>query len=409
MVKSFWVIFMKKSKLLFFLLITSFLTSCNSIPSDSNASNEEVSSEKVSSEEISGEQVELNVINEDSFRLSSITDFVTSDGTITYKMVAPYDDTYEITCYDASLIEVFNENRVLIYEHDCEALLTFKKDQIIYVRITAPKDVMFKFDVLARENKVVLPYEINSSIDISSLSTQSESTSDPLKPFEVKYTKRDDGRGLYVNSNNPEKITTNEFDTCLTRQEVTDKDVFFTFEHNNANNSFYYYGYRVTNTDTKDVFITVKNLGYQISGAGTWLGEDEWIKFYNTEFKTDTSFFTTSQQSNFDAYVSFCNTYKSENREPITYRIPAGQYIYVLGGTTADAYQNINVFDSANQRVKGGCGNGAVIFTVSGGTAEGAFLVYKDRDAKTINASKYITEKQENYFEIYKKAQARRG
>ena len=73
---------------------------------------------------------------------------------------------------------------------------------------------------------------------MSTLSTQSDSTNDPLKPFEVKYTKRNDGRGLYVNSNNPEKITTNEFDTCLTRQEVTDKDVFFTFEHNNANNSF---------------------------------------------------------------------------------------------------------------------------------------------------------------------------
>ena len=386
---------MKKSKLLFFLIITSFLTSCNTVPSDSN-----IPSEEVSSEEISGEQVELNVINEDTFRLSSINDFVTSDGTITYKMVAPYDDTYEISCYDATLIEVFDKNKVLIYEHDCEGLLTFKKGQEIYIRITAPTDVMFNLDVLARENKVVLPYEINSSIDMSTLSTQSDSTNDPLKSFEVKYTKRNDGRGLYVNSNNPEKITTNEFDTCLTRQEVTDKDVFFTFEHNNANNSFYYYGYRVTNTDSKDVFITVKNLGYQISGAGSWLGEDEWIKFYNTEFQTDTSFFTTSQQSNFDAFVSFCNTYKSENRQPITYRIPAGKYIYVMGGTTADAYQNINVFNSANKRVKGGCGNGAVIFTVSGGTAEGAFLVYKDRDASTINASEYITNKQETGYVV---------
>ena len=106
---------MKKSKLLFFLIITSFLTSCNTVPSDSN-----IPSEEVSSEEISGEQVELNVINEDTFRLSSINDFVTSDGTITYKMVAPYDDTYEISCYDATLIEVFDKNKVLIYEHDWE-------------------------------------------------------------------------------------------------------------------------------------------------------------------------------------------------------------------------------------------------------------------------------------------------
>ena len=60
--------FMKKNKLLFVLLI-SLLSSCNNIPSES-ISCDEVSSEL--SEDISGEQVELNVINEDTFRLYSI-------------------------------------------------------------------------------------------------------------------------------------------------------------------------------------------------------------------------------------------------------------------------------------------------------------------------------------------------
>jgi hypothetical protein len=61
-----------------------------------------------------------------------------------------------------------------------------------------------------------------------------------------------------------------------------------------------------------------------------------------------------------------------------------------MGGTVADAYRNISVFDSANKKVKGSCGNGAVIFEVSGGTAEGLFLVYTDPNAKTINESDYV-------------------
>jgi hypothetical protein len=82
-----------------------------------------------------------------------------------------------------------------------------------------------------------------------------------LKASVISYTKRNDGKGLYVNCNNPEKITEKEFNTVLTSQDVTDKEVFFTFEHNNANTRYYYYGYRVTNTDDHDIFVTVKNLG----------------------------------------------------------------------------------------------------------------------------------------------------
>ena len=63
-----------------------------------------------------------------------------------------------------------------------------------------------------------------------------------------------------------------------------------------------------------------------------------------------------------------------------------------MGGTTADAYQNINVFNSANKRVKGGCGNGAVLFEVTGGTAEGAFMVYTNPNASTLNESEYVTD-----------------
>ena len=334
--------------------------------------------------------VNLDVMNEIAFRLSSIYDIASDSGITTYKMYSPYNDTYSLKCNDATSITVYDEYKRVIASSDTKVSVNLVKNQIIYVSIEIPAQTDFKLFTTATNNLIELPYEINSSVDLSSLQTYSDSKDDPLKASVISYTKRNDGKGLYVNCNNPEKITEKEFNTVLTSQDVTDKEVFFTFEHNNANTRYYYYGYRVTNTDDHDIFVTVKNLGYQVSGAGSWLGEDEWIKFYNTKFESDTSSYTASQLSNYQAYVSFSNQYKSNNRKPVTYRIPAGQYIYVMGGTVADSYNKISVFDSANKKVKGGCGNGAVLFDVSGGNALGSFLVYTDPNASTVNESEYV-------------------
>lgn len=397
---------MKNSKKLL-LLISFLLVGCNNTPSEtvsdevSNSidnsieieNSENISDEINSSEDI--EIIEIESLNEVPFRLSSILDIASSNGTTTYKMIAPYNDSYNLKCKDATSVIVYNEYGQVISKEGNVVDVTLTKNQLVYVSIVGLQDVEFRLTVSAKNHLVELPYEINSSIDLDSLKTNSESNVDPLKPSKISYTKRDDGKGLYINSNNPEKITEKEFNTVLTRQEVTDKEVFFTFEHNNANSRAYYYGYRVTNTDDHDIYITVKNLGYQINGAGSWLGEDEWIKFYNTKFESDTSNYTPSQLANYQAYVSFSNQYKSNNRKPITYRIPSGKYIYVMGGTVADAYNNISVFDSANKKVQGGCGNGAVLFEVTGGTAEGAFMVYTNPNASTLNESEYVTDKKE--------------
>ena len=397
---------MKNSKKLL-LLISFLLVGCNNTPSEtvsdeiSNSidnsieieNSESISDEINSSEDI--DIIEIESLNEVPFRLSSILDIASSNGTTTYKMIAPYNDSYNLKCKDATSVIVYNEYGQVISKKGNVVDVTLTKNQLVYVSIVGLQDVEFRLTVSAKNHLVELPYEINSSIDLDSLKTDSESKVDPLKPSKISYTKRDDGKGLYINSNNPEKITEKEFNTVLTRQEVTDKEVFFTFEHNNANSRAYYYGYRVTNTDDHDIYITVKNLGYQINGAGSWLGEDEWIKFYNTKFESDTSNYTPSQLANYQAYVSFSNQYKSNNRKPITYRIPSGKYIYVMGGTVADAYNNISVFDSANKKVQGGCGNGAVLFEVTGGSAEGAFMVYTNPNASTLNESEYVTDKKE--------------
>ena len=341
-------------------------------------------------------QTTLNVKNSEVFRLSSLYDDIPSNGIATYKMYAPYDDNYKISCNTATNIQIYNSSKSLIANGEESVEINLKKDDIVYVSIKAEAEKFFKLVVTLKDHSVELPYEINSKVNISDYSTKTNNNYTGVKAATLNYTKRSDERGLYVNSNNPENLTEYQnkygsiLNTVLMRQDVTERDVFFTFEHNNLAQN-YYYGYRVTNTGEQDVYITVKNLGYQVNGAGSWLGEDEWIKFYNTKFDSNTSSYTSSQKSNYDAYVGFSNAYKSENRKPITYRLPKGKYIYVMGGTTKDAYQKINVFNSANRTVYGGCSNGAVLFSVTGGTAEASFMLYTDSNASTINSTNYVT------------------
>ncbi|MCI5745014.1 MAG: hypothetical protein MR270_01875, partial [Erysipelotrichaceae bacterium] len=313
-------------------------------------------------------------------------------------MFAPYEDYYTLSLNNSHL-SLYNENKVLIQEDDNEMTVHLKKNDLVYLKVNVASNENILLDVTAKNHLVELPYEINSKINIEDYSIYGNDDIDPLRSFNISYNKRNDNKGLYINSNNPEKISSSELNTALTRQDVSNKDVFFTFEHNNAS-SYYYYGYRVTNTSDEDIYVTVKNLGYQVSGAGSWLGEDEWIKFYNTKFISDTSLYTSSQKANYDAYVGFSNSYESENRKPITYKIPSKQYMYVMGGTTSDAYNNINVFNSANKLVRGGCSNGAVLFSITGGSAEGSFLVYTDYNASTINNSEYVKGTLQNGYRV---------
>lgn len=377
------------------MIPTLLLFSCDSVVTDSSSNTSDSSNNVSSSTESSSssffeQEVDLDVLNEEAFRLSSISDIATANGTTIYKLFVPYDDTYTISCSSSTGLSLYDFSGEILESGTKSIEANLVKNNTVYLQIDSPANKNFLVDVTAHNHIVELPYEVNSGIDLNSISTSSTSD-DPFDAYKISYTKRDDGKGLYVNCNNPEKISELEMNTALTKQVVTGKDVFFTFEHNHYEYIRYYYGYRVTNTDTKDIYVTVKNLGFQISGAGSWLGEDEWIKFYNLKFYSDTSSLTASQKKNYNAYVNFSNEYKSENRKPITYRIPAGKYMYVIGGTTKDAYNNINVFSSANQQVtKGGCGNGAVIFSVTGGSALGSFLIYTDNDAHTVNASPYV-------------------
>ena len=145
----------------------------------------------------------LTVKNAEVFRLSSLYDNTDSKGLATYFMYAPYTDKYTITCKNATNIEVYNSSKVSISKGTTSVTVNLSKDENVYVKVTSKASSFFNLEVSLETNNVELPYEVNSSIDMRKLSTNSSSSSSPMKAAELKYTKRSDDRGLYVNSNNP--------------------------------------------------------------------------------------------------------------------------------------------------------------------------------------------------------------
>lgn len=338
------------------------------------------------------------VKNKEAIRLSSVYDDLDSEGHAMYKMVAPYEDEYTITSKNTTKIEIFDSSYNSLGDAKNSVSVYLEKDQLVYLSLRGTANKFVNVEVSLKKHNQLNPYDVLEQEPISSYDVYGDPNVDPLESQLVEVNKRTDSRALYINCNNPERLDTICLNKVLTKADCTNKDVFFTFEHNNTTSHSFYYGYRVTNVGNEDMYVTVKNIGHQVGGAGSWLGEDEWIKFYNIKFDSKMDQLTPSQRTNFDAYVGFSNEYESENYQPITYRVPAGQYIYVMGGTTRDAYQNINVFGTADQKVVPsvtGCSNGAVLFSVRGSAALGQFMAYRDNDAKAINRSEYVTEQKE--------------
>ncbi len=341
------------------------------------------------------------VINPFAIRLGSIYDIL-PEGTGIYKMSAPYEDVYHFASDELTSITVYDETMSTEIAAGRNTLsVALNKRDVVYVKVSGPSESFFTMTVTLEDHLIELPYEVIENKPLDQYDVEGNPDVDPLSPHDLKVKKRHDARSVYINCNNPEKLSSACMNTSLCNTDVTEKDVFFTFEHNNSVSNSFYYGYRVTNKSDHDIYILVKNLGLQTGGAGTWLGEDEWIKFYNLTFHTEYDSLTESQKKNFAAYLGFSLEYQSENRQPISYRIPKGGYMYVMGGTSKDSYGNISVFNSADQKVisgRDGCSNGAVLFSVRGGEALGQFVTYRDSDARNLNKSDYITkEKQFGY------------
>jgi len=328
-------------------------------------------------------QEEINFYNSlPEIRFSSFQTLSDKGYEYKLKMKVPYSDDYEITIKNISSLLIYNCEGVLLKNLTKSGKINLKENQIIFLNYKASSLMIDILSIVKPLNHdIILPYEPQDNIDISKFDTSSI-LSNPLKPAELKYTKRNNNNMIYINDNNPEVLTNFDVNKAQIRINITNKEVFFTAEHRYKESENVYYGFQVINRGKNDLFITVKNIGYQLYGRGNWFGEEEWINFYNTKFKLlYKDKWTDSQKNNFKKYFDFCDCYEPLKLQPITYRIPPKKHIYVIGGTSIDSYDNINVFNTADKPISGkvssGLINGVVLFNVYG-EAEGVIFLYDD-------------------------------
>lgn len=308
-----------------------------------------------------------------AFRLSGVTDVTDGSGVRTYAVVAPYTDTYRLTCPDASALSLSRSTGgEVIAEGETSLSVSLTEEQTYTLTVRTEKpNAPFSLETVAENHTVTLPYDLLPAEDVSDLPLDGDGT-DPLEPAKVNYVKRDGG--TYVYMNNPEQIRAEDVGQVFLRTEGLTGEVYMTFENANYAGKDVYLGYRLKNEGKSDVYVTVLNVGYQ--AGGTWFGQLAWFDFYNTEFKFPDDYATNPSKYHADyAY----QTYTPRVYQPMTYRLPAGEAFYVIGGTTEDAYLHISVDNSADKPLGSiKCANGNVKFTVSGGSVTGSFCVYDD-------------------------------
>ena len=309
--------------------------------------------------------------NEDSLRL---------------KMKVPLDDEYCFKFRENFIIDFYSTNGIIMNIKQSGSCLSLKKDLVIYIHI---KIINYKNENIyfSTKYKNYLPYqpiEDNSDYEISS------DKDNPLKAFEIKYKKREE-EALYIYCNNPERLNKNNLNKALIRNTITDKEVFFTMEQNSEYVGKAYMGYRWKKIGDNDLFVTIRNNGYYIANLNNddWSGQKEWVDFYKVNFRfRNQDKLKAEDLARFKQHIY--SDYWTSYWNPITYRIPPGNYIYVLGGTSKDAYDEINVFYTANKEFKKGIINGVVLFEVKG-TAEAALYFY-DGNYKNIDENDHSSE-----------------
>ncbi len=315
--------------------------------------------------------------NKEAFRLSSIEDVTDSSGKRAYLVTAPYTDTFAISSQDTSSIKLYDGGKVIAEDAAAiEVDLTEDKTYTLEVS-TKEKNASFALESKALNNLITLPYDVETPMDVSEVSLESDGT-DPLVAATVDYQKREGG--IYIYSNNPEKIAPMHVGQAFIRNEGLTGEVYVTFEHANYSGENIYLGYQVKNDSDHDVFVTITNVGYQ--WTGTWFGQLAWYDFYNTKFEFPSGYYdangnVTKKYKSFPDYAY--QEYDPRIYQPTTYRLPAGEYFWAIGGTAADSYNGINVDDSADHPVNQiRCANGNVKFTVTGGEVTGTMYCYSD-------------------------------
>ncbi len=302
-------------------------------------------------------------LTNNAIRLSSFSDLTDATGVRSYDVYAPYTDVYTLTCSNASSITLYSKGTVVASgTTSLSASLQEGRGYTLTVK-TRYANTSFELKTVATNHQVTMPYEPAEPKDVSHISLNNNAGY-IIAASDMAYTPREGG--TYIYCNNPEMLDYGSVGDALLRNKGLSGDVFVTFEHSNISGYSFYLGYQVKNEGDSDVYITVTNVGYQTSGS--WYGQKAWSDFYNTSFTPQ----GTYNNSNY-----LFENYTPRVFQPITYRLPAGKAFYVVGGTSSDAYRNINVGSTANQYVyNNACANAAVKFTVTGGEVTGTLYCY---------------------------------
>ena len=340
-------------------------------------SSAESSMEDSSAAEESSQPEEPNdpVLELEGFRLSSIDDVTGEDGKRVYTVHAPYTDTYSLVGDGVKEMTLLQDGEEVA--SGTELSVSLEQYAVYTLEVeTEEAGADFKITTKAENHLVTLPYDVperNEPIEYDVYGN------DKLTAAEVNYIKRKGG--TYIYSNNPEQFGTQHVGKAFMRNEGLTGEVYVTFEHANYSGNNAYLGYQLKNNTDHDVYITITNVGYQ--WIGTWFGQLAWYDFYNTSFELPADYLNanggiTSKYAHLDyAYKN----YQPRVYQPTTYRLPAGEYFWVIGGTSADAYRNINVDNSANHHVNNiRCANGNVKFTVTGGEVTGTMYCYNNAE-----------------------------
>ena len=124
----------------------------------------------------------------------------------------------------------YSENGEVLLEVSQNSTKSFEalKGELYYVIVkTTNYSDPINIYVELVENYRVLPYDPQEMVDAEALLAKDKSHLTENLAATISYTKREGG--LYINSNNPEKLTNACVNTALTRDDVSNKEVFSFF------------------------------------------------------------------------------------------------------------------------------------------------------------------------------------
>ncbi|MCL2545980.1 MAG: hypothetical protein FWE06_02130 [Oscillospiraceae bacterium] len=228
-------------------------------------------------------------------------------------------------------------------------------------------------------------------------------TGNPLRPAPVHYKQKQGGKTFY--SNNPEQVILRDLadkaevdgdempqkrdekrqkeGVCLMQADNMQGNWHAIFEHSNHTGIPVYFGLRLKNNGQRDATITVRRVGYQSSGD--WCGTMAYTDYYQQKFPLPVDHFDAVGNVNWHWELNGLVDYAPKPFTPETYILPPGKHFYVIGGTSADAYNNYNVGGTADQQVGIKADlqavNGVADFCIDGENITGSMLVYSDPTA----------------------------